>query len=262
MYNNYKWLKLEFANDSAMLLQTKKLSKKYNGLTAVQNLDFQLKQDTTRAVIGPNGAGKTTMFNLLAGVIPPTSGTVEYRGDDITELDVHKRARKGIIKTFQITNIYESSTVLENVRVAAQAKYTTFNMYSKYDDVSAALNEAESILDTLGLNSERDTIAEALSHADRRKLDLGIALATDPEVLLLDEPTAGVEPEETEKILDILKRLSNDPSITIVITEHEMDVIFELADIVTVMYQGSILAEGKPKEITENSEVQRVYLQG
>lgn len=246
----------------SVVLSTQSLTKQFGSLVAVDDVTWSIESGKTKAIIGPNGAGKSTFFNLISGVIAPTEGGVEFKGTPIAGDPEYKIARRGLIKTYQKTNIYEESTVFDNVRIAAQMKETTFNMWSKASNLSEVNERAERVLERVGLTEERDQIAGDLPHGLQRKIEIGIALATDPDIILFDEPIAGMSEDGRREILTVLQELSQDPSLTIVITEHDFDLIMNLAEEITVLHQGAILTEGTPDEISENKQVQKVYLGG
>ncbi|WP_246988291.1 ABC transporter ATP-binding protein [Halorientalis marina] len=248
-------------SDSAVL-HTEDLTKKFGELVAVDGVSWSVDAGATKAIIGPNGAGKSTFFNLVSGVLSPTSGNVSFNGEPIASKKEHEIARLGLIKTFQQTNIYEESTVFENIRIAAQMKETTFNMWARADSLTSVTERTEEILSRLGLDAERDRTASDLPHGLQRKVEVGIALATEPDVILFDEPIAGMSEEGRHEMLEVLSEISADPSLTIVITEHDFDFIMDIADEVTVLHQGAVLTEGTPDEITKNDQVQEVYLGG
>jgi branched-chain amino acid transport system ATP-binding protein len=248
------------ATSDSAILRTRDLTKRFGSLTAVDEVTWSVEPGETKAIIGPNGAGKSTFFNMLSGVFPPTSGEIEFNGESITEKQEHEIARLGLVKTYQKTNIFGESTVFENIRIAAQMNETTYNMWSKSSNMTAVNDRAEAVLDRVGLSEERDRVAEELPHGLQRKIEVGIALATDPDVILFDEPIAGMSEDGRREILTVLEELSEDPSLTIVLTEHDFDLVMNFAEEITVLHQGSILTEGTPEEITGDEEVQRVYL--
>lgn len=245
-----------------MILETVGLTKRYVSITAVDDVSWGVAEGETRAVIGPNGAGKTTMFNLLTGSLRPTNGQIVYDGIDITDKSEAARANLGIVKTSQITNIFGESTVFENIRIAAQANETVYTMHVHHSELEEVNKRAQEVLETVDLDAHQDETAAELSYGEQRKLEIGIALATEPTVLLLDEPTAGMEPEETDNMLDLFHEISNDLPMTTVITEHDIDLILNVADRITVLYQGQVLSEGRPDEIVADNDVQEVYLEG
>ncbi|HET9922596.1 MAG TPA: ABC transporter ATP-binding protein [Methylomirabilota bacterium] len=225
---------------------------------AVNRVDFQVRTGELRSVIGPNGAGKTTFFNLLTGVLPPSGGSIFFKGADITGLPAHAVSRLGIARSYQVTNIFGDLTVFENVRIAAQSRVTHYRFWGRPDSLAAVNARAEEILGQLGLAPKRHALARELSHGEQRYLEIGIALATDPDFLLLDEPTAGMSPDETQRTAAFVRRLAG--HVTIVVVEHDMEVVMGISDRITVLNYGEILAEGTPAEIRENPDVRRVYL--
>jgi len=243
-----------------MYLRTEKISKHFEALKAVDQVDFNLKEGQLKSIIGPNGAGKTTLFNLMAGVYPPTSGQVFFKEKDITRLSLHKISQLGITKTYQITHIFPSLTVFENVRIAAQSRQTSFNFWKSTHSLQEVNRRALEILEQVELIEKRDWLASTLSHGERRYLEIGIALATNPEVLLLDEPTAGMSCAETNLCAELILKLNKTLHLSIVLVEHDMSVVMGISDEVLVLNEGKTLAEGTPKEVSDNEEVQRVYL--
>jgi len=240
------------------LLESRGLTKTFGGLTAVNGVDFQVRAGELRSVIGPNGAGKTTFFNLLTGVLPPSGGRILFKGQDITGLPAHAVSRLGIARSYQVTNIFGDLTVFENVRIAAQSRVTHYRFWGRAESLAAVNARAEEILRQLGLTGKRHALARELSHGEQRYLEIGIALATDPDFLLLDEPTAGMSPDETQRTAAFVRRLAG--HVTIVVVEHDMEVVMGISDRITVLNYGEILAEGTPAEIRENPDVRRVYL--
>jgi branched-chain amino acid transport system ATP-binding protein len=240
------------------LLETRRLTKAFGGLMAVVDVNFAVERGELRAIIGPNGAGKTTFFNMIAGNLPPTRGEIYFKGQDITALPPHRRSHLGIGRSYQITNIFPDLSTLENLRVAAQSRTIHYNMWRDADTLAEVNRKAEEILRYTNLMDKWDTPAADLAHGEQRYLEIGIALATEPELLLLDEPTAGMSPEETGNTADFIRRLSKD--CTIILVEHDMEVVMGISDRITVLHYGEALAEGTPEEIRQNPEVQRVYL--
>lgn len=243
-----------------VILETRELEKDFGGLKAVQGVNFSLQRGEIRSIIGPNGAGKTTFFNLLAGKLKPTSGSILYQGKDITKLPQHKVCRLGLSKSHQITSIFPKLTVFENVRLAAQMRETTFNFWGRSDKLPEVNRHTEAILEQVGLEGKHDVVADSLPYGDQRYLEIGITLATEPNILLLDEPTAGMTPVETQDTVKLVQKLAQ--NLTIVIVEHDMSVVMGISHLITVLHDGSVLAEGSPEQIHHNSEVQRVYLGG
>ena len=242
-------------------LRTTDLSRTFSGFKAVSGVTLEIPAGGVRTIIGPNGAGKTTLFNLLSGLLPPSAGKIFYGDRDITALEPHRRARLGIARSFQITNIFGKLSVYENVRLAAQAVYdgkTGFFFRSR--SMRGVAAKAESVLDDIGLGAAADAPAETLSHGDQRRLEIGLVLATDPRVLLLDEPLAGMSPTETQATVDLIGRIGD--GRTIVLVEHDIDVVMRISTTITVMQTGQILAVGTPQQIRENEAVQRAYLGG
>ena len=246
------------ANGDGLLLESRELTKHFGGLTAVNQVDFQVRRGELRAVIGPNGAGKTTFFNMLTGVLPPSRGRIFFKGRDITRLPAHEVSRLGIARSYQITNIFGDLSVFENIRVAAQSRATHYRFWRDADRLEEVGQRAEEILALLGLEAKRHLPAATLSHGEQRYLEIGIALATEPDFLLLDEPTAGMSPEETRQTAAFVRTLAG--RVTIVLVEHDMEVVMGISDRITVLNYGEVLAEGTPAEIRENPDVRRVYL--
>ena len=243
------------------LLEAMNLSKVFGGLVAVDNVSIAIRKQTMHAIIGPNGAGKTTLFNLLSGVMPPTTGQVFYKGNDITHVYPQKRAHLGIGRSFQITNIFPNLTVLENIRLAAQAMgKDNFKLFKLADSFSQYIEKAEEVISTVGLTGREWILARNLPHGEKRKLELGIMLACDPELLLFDEPTAGMSSEQVPELMEIINKVVHEKERTAILVEHRMDMVMSISDTVTVMNQGRILAEGSPHEIANNKLVQTAYL--
>jgi branched-chain amino acid transport system permease protein len=245
----------------AAVLVTRGLTKRYAGLTAVEDISFELREGEIRAVIGPNGAGKSTFFNMLANVIPPTMGTIEFHGENISGLGATLTCQRGISKSFQINQIFPSLTVRENIMIPTLARqYGKFNMsmLKPVADDAPANASIEETAQSVQLASRLDTPATELAYGEKRRLEIGLALATRPRVLLLDEPTAGMSPSERLDTVQLLKRIA--AATTIIIVEHDMDVVFGLADRVTVLFNGRKIAEDSPEAIQANPEVRAAYL--
>jgi branched-chain amino acid transport system ATP-binding protein len=234
------------------------LSIRFGGLAALSDVNFALARDEVRAVIGPNGAGKSTFFNCLTGVLRPTSGRIIFNGDDITGLRSNLISQKGIARSYQITNILPNATVLENARIAAQSRRHGWNMIAHHSAFPDINGKAEAALSSVGLLGKAHELASNLSHGEQRNLEIGIALATEPKLLCLDEPTAGMSAAETNETKELIRRIAKD--LTILIVEHDMEVVMELCHRITVLHYGRILAEGTPEEIQENPKVLEVYL--
>ena len=246
-----------------VILETRNLRKEFGGLVAVDDVSIQIHERTLHSIIGPNGAGKTTLFNLLSGTLPPTAGQVFFQGQDITRLPPHRIAHLGIGRSFQITNIFPNLTVLENIRLAAQAMGgDNFKLFQDASGFVRYLDTATAVASRVGLEGRELYLASALPHGDKRKLELGIMLASNPKVLLLDEPTAGMSSEQVPALLDIIHSIMALGDKTVVLVEHRMDMVMSISDHVTVMHQGRVLAEGAPQEIAGNETVQSAYLGG
>ncbi|MFN7035730.1 MAG: ABC transporter ATP-binding protein [Bellilinea sp.] len=247
--------------EGEILLEAKNLRKEFGGLVAVDDVDIQIRERTLHSIIGPNGAGKTTLFNLLSGMMRPTRGHVFYRGRDITNLPPHRIAHLGIGRSFQITNIFPHLTVLENIRLAAQALgKDNFRLFRPAGSFRQYEEKAYAVVKRVGLQGREFDLALNLPHGDKRKLELGIMLAGEPQLLLLDEPTAGMSSEQVPALLEIIHSIMADGDKTIVLVEHRMDMVMSISDRITVMHQGQILAEGAPQEIARNQTVQSAYL--
>jgi branched-chain amino acid transport system ATP-binding protein len=235
------------------------MSKSFGGLMAVNSVSLCLEHGARRALIGPNGAGKTTLFNLISGALNPTAGRIVYCGEDITHLRSYRRAALGIARTFQITNLFPKLTVLENILLACQAlERTKFVMFRPLSSYRRLMDRAVELLKQFELWEKQNELIKNLSHGDQREIEVALALAGQPRLLLLDEPTAGLSPAETHDLTLLLKKL--DPAITILLIEHDMDVAFEFAESITVLYQGKMLAEGNKEEVRSNPMVQQIYL--
>ena len=246
------------AESGEAILRTEGLGMRFGGLTALNDVNFAVRKGEIRAIIGPNGAGKSTFFNCLTGVLRPTSGRILFDGGNITGLPPNRISQQGIARSYQITNILPNATTLENARIAAQSRRHSWSMLSHHRAYRDIMEKAEAALATVGLSGKRDELAGNLSHGEQRTLEIGIALATEPKVLCLDEPTAGMSAAETHDTMQLVRRIAKD--LTILIVEHDMQVVMELADRITVLHYGEILAEGTPQEIQENPRVLEVYL--
>jgi branched-chain amino acid transport system ATP-binding protein len=248
---------------SEIIFQTINLRKEFGALVAVDDVNMSVRTNSLHAIIGPNGAGKTTFFNLLSGNIEPTSGQVIFKGRDITHQPVHRTIHFGIGRSFQITNIFPSLTVFENIRLAAQAmgkdNFKFWQAASAFKQYEARTWE---VIEKVGLKDRAMASAKTLPHGDQRKLELGMILAPDPEVLLLDEPTAGMASEQVLELIALIQDIQKAGNKTVLLVEHNMNVVMSVSDAITVMHQGKVLAEGTPAEITANKEVQTAYLGG
>jgi len=243
------------------VLEVRNVSKSFGSLVAVRDVSIAVKQGELRAVIGPNGAGKTTFFNLISGFFPPSAGSILFDGVDITAMPAHKRVRGGMARTFQITEIFPELSVAENVRIAAEvAAGYRLRPWLGRGEAAALHSHIEEILGLAGLETKGERLVGELAHGDQRAAEIAMALALKPRLLLLDEPTAGMGDQETYEIAQLIQRLHRESKLTIVLIEHDMRVVFHLADRITVLDQGRFLAEGSPQEIAANEAVQAAYL--
>jgi branched-chain amino acid transport system ATP-binding protein len=243
---------------SVPILKTELLSVRFGGLAALSQVNVEVARGEVRAIIGPNGAGKSTFFNCLTGVLRPTSGRIIFDGDEITGLRSNMISQKGIARSYQITNILPNATTLENVRIAAQSRHHAWNMVSHHSAFADINDKAEAALSAVGLLDKAYELASNLSHGQQRNLEIGIALATEPKLLCLDEPTAGMSQVETNETMELVQRIGE--NLTILIVEHDMAVVMGLCDRITVLHYGRVLAEGTPEEIQQNPKVLEVYL--
>ncbi|MGQ4809427.1 Arginine transport ATP-binding protein ArtM [Candidatus Entotheonellaceae bacterium PAL068K] len=233
------------------LLELHAVTKYFGGLAAVKGIDLTLLRGQHQAIIGPNGAGKTTLLNLIMGRLQPTSGHIRFRGQEITGLSSHARARQGMAKTFQKPQLFAALTAFENVRAAVHVGH------SGWRHTRSVQQETRDLLRRLDLADKARLLASELSHGDQKRLDLGMALGRRPALLLLDEPTAGLSHVETNQMIQLIQRLTE---TALILVEHDMKVVMALADAITVMHQGAVLARGTPDEIRANQQVQEVYL--
>ncbi|HEX9326620.1 MAG TPA: ABC transporter ATP-binding protein [Reyranella sp.] len=242
-----------------MLLRVEAVTKSFGGFVAVRDVNLSVDRGRTACVIGPNGAGKSTLFNLITGHLQPTRGQVFFGDRDITGRSPHAICQMGIGRSFQRTNIFPRLSVFDNVQVAVLShQRRTLNMLAP----ARALvhDETMALLDAVGLAGEERSTSGTLSYGLQKQLELGIALASEPQVLLLDEPTAGMSPQETADTIALIGRIVRDRGLTLLFTEHDMDVVFSIAERITVLHQGAVLAEGTPEEMQNNEDVQRIYL--
>jgi branched-chain amino acid transport system ATP-binding protein len=254
---------MEGAMTAEIIFETINLRKAFGALVAVDDVNMKVRRNSLHAIIGPNGAGKTTFFNLLSGNIEPTAGQVIFKGRDITHQPVHRTIHFGIGRSFQITNIFPNLTVFENIRLAAQALGgDNFKFWQAASAFKRYENRTWEVIEKVGLKDRAQTFARTLPHGDQRKLELGMILATDPEVLLLDEPTAGMASEQVPELIALIQDIQKAGNKTVLLVEHNMNVVMSVSDAITVMHQGRVLAEGSPSEITANKEVQTAYLGG
>src|SRR5688572_2377470 len=235
------------------MLETRGLGRAFGALQAVADVSLAVPPGELRAVIGPNGAGKTTLFHLISGLLPPTSGRVLFRGDDVTALAAPARCRRGISRTFQITSIFPELTVLENVRMAIQLKGAgNFQLLGGAALLDATERRARESLQFLGLAERAPEAAATLPHGDQRLLEIAMAVAQAPDLLLLDEPTQGLSPEDTAATVAVIRQIARERHLTIVLVEHDMDVVFDLADRISVLHFGRLIAEGTAAEVRAN----------
>jgi branched-chain amino acid transport system ATP-binding protein len=243
------------------ILRTEHVSRSFGGLQAVRDVSIQIERGAFHSIIGPNGAGKTTLFNMLSGALRPTAGQVFLRERDITGMPLHRVAHLGVGRAYQITSLFPNLSVLENVRLAAQAKGgDSFKLWRASGSLRRYLERAEQVIALVGLRGREQALASTLAHGDKRKLELALLLAGDPELLLLDEPTAGMASSQVPELIAIVEQLRRSGERTIVLVEHRMDVVMAVSDRITVMHQGAVLAEGGPREIAADTRVQQAYL--
>jgi branched-chain amino acid transport system ATP-binding protein len=243
------------------IIRTENLGKYFGKMAAVHEVTLTLQEGLFTSVIGPNGAGKTTLINLLSGYLLPDRGKILFRGNEITRLGPDKRVRMGISRSFQVMNIFPRMTVFQNILLPVLSRLNkTSSAFSSLLGQKEAVGEAERILGEVWLKEERDFPAGELSHGDQRLLELGIAVASNPQICFLDEPSSGMNPIERIKVLELVKKLAEERKTTFIIVEHDMDIVFALSDWIVVMNRGEILAEGRPDEIRANREVRETYL--
>ena len=253
------------SDGSEAILRTDGLLKEFGNFAAIDDVSIAVEPGEFRSVIGPNGAGKTTLFNLISGALPVTEGTVTFQGEEITDLPPEQRIRRGMARSFQISNIFGGLTVRENVRLAAQALHreeyslreALFRPTDRYDGINA---DTDRILDRIGLAGVAEETAASLPYGDKRRLEIGVVLATEPELVLFDEPTAGMGPEETQNTIDLIEEVLVDQ--TLILVEHDIELVMDLSDRITVLHRGEVLSEGTPEEIAEDEAVRDAYLGG
>ena len=251
------------ANSTEPIIETKDLTIRFGGHVAVDNVNFKMEPFTLKSIIGPNGAGKTTFFNMLTGQYKPTDGKVFLKGQDITGLSPANRTKLGMGRSFQLTNIFPQLSVIENVRVAIQSREGFgLNFWRSYLHFSEAEDEAYELLQEVLLDEKWSATSAELTHGEKRKLEIAILLALKPEILFLDEPTAGMGQEEVPAILELLQRIKDARDRTMLLVEHKMDMIMSLSDAIMVLQEGRIIADGEPDEIYRSEAVQEAYLGG
>lgn len=242
------------------ILQAKNLSKNFGALTAVNDVSLEIGLGV-HSIIGPNGAGKTTLFNLLSGFLEPSSGQIFYLGQEITNLPPYKISRMGLARSFQITSIFPDLSVYENVRIAVQSRLrASYNFLLSFKGLRGVDEKAKDTLARVGLSDFADTKARNLSYGLQRSLDIGISLATNPKLILLDEPTSGMDQQDCKQVIGLISEFSR--KVPVVLIEHNIDIVLSISDVVTVLYQGVVLEEGTPSEIQKSEKVQSAYLGG
>ncbi len=245
--------------NNQVVLKIEGLCKAFGSVRAVDGVDLIIEEKSLTSIIGPNGAGKTSLFNLITGYLHPNSGSILYYGKQISGHPTQKIARMGISRSFQVTNIFHSMTTFENIQIAYLSHLRkNFDLVSKFQRLGR--ENVARILKTVGLKERSEISAGSLSHGDQRALEIGIALASEPKLLLLDEPTSGMSSWETIKVTELIKGIVQEKGITVLFVEHDMKVAFGISDKVVVMHQGRVLVEGSPEEVRKNPEVRRVYL--
>lgn len=243
------------------LLQVRDLTKSFDGFHAIDGISLTVDANQVHSIIGPNGAGKTTLFNLLTGAISATSGQIVLDGTDVSDTADHERPYLGISRSYQITNVFEKMTVFENVQTAVAVYHTNYyDLVSPLADDEQVTERANEILDRLDLREESESKASLLSHGDKRLLEIGMALASNPRLLLLDEPTAGMDAGETKRTVNLIEELAEE--LTVILVEHDIESVMRISDTITVLEQGQVIADGTPKEIRQNQRVQEAYLGG
>jgi branched-chain amino acid transport system ATP-binding protein len=242
-------------------LETRGLTIRFGGHVAVDAVSCAFVPGTLTAIVGPNGAGKTTYFNLISGQLKATAGEVFLHGENLSAMPAPLRTRRGIGRAFQLTNLFPNLTVLENVRLAVQSRARLgLNLWSVWSGHRALIGKAEEVLEMVALADKRDVAASALPHGDQRKLEVAILIALEPEVFMFDEPTAGMSVDEVPVILDLIRKLKGDRDKTILLVEHKMDVVRELADRIIVLHNGALVADGEPEAVIASPVVQEAYL--
>jgi branched-chain amino acid transport system ATP-binding protein len=244
---------------SEPVLEVRGLAKSFGGVQAVAGVDLSMPRGEIRALIGPNGAGKTTFFNMLTGQLSADTGEVRFKGQRLSGLAPHAVWRRGVSRTFQITATFVTLSAVENVQVALQShRRRTYALFAKADGLER--EAARALLAQVGLDAQAERPAGVLAYGDLKKLELAVALANGPEVLLLDEPTAGMAPAERGVLMALTQRIARERGLTVLFTEHDMDVVFAVADRIMVLHQGRVIAEGRPAEVRADAQVQKVYL--
>jgi branched-chain amino acid transport system ATP-binding protein len=240
------------------VIETRGVHKRFGGFTALKDVSVKVPRGKLTSIIGPNGAGKSTFFNLLSGGLAPSQGKVFFEGRDITGLDPHEYARIGIAKSFQITNLFPNFTALENVRIALQAHVSRYNLWRRREELPQLQERSVELLALVGLADRSSRLARELAHGQQRALEIAVALAAAPKLLLMDEPTAGMSPEETKTMMELIQRLARER--TVVLVEHKMKMVMGISEHIVVLHHGELLAQGSPDSIRNNETVKAVYL--
>jgi branched-chain amino acid transport system ATP-binding protein len=244
---------------SEVLLHVDQLVKRFGGLTATDHAELTVKKGTIHALIGPNGAGKTTLIHQISGALQPDEGVIRFCGSDVTAMPMDQRARIGLVRSYQITSIFKRLSVLDNIALSVQARSgSSFRFWRSARAENERYAQAAAVAERCGLGARLDTISGALSHGEQRQLELGLALATQPKLLLLDEPMAGMGPDESENMVALLESLRGE--LTILLVEHDMDAVFRLADTISTLVFGKVIATGTAQQIKDNPDVKRAYL--
>lgn len=246
-----------------VILRVENVKKAFGGLVVLKDVNLVLKRGTFKSIIGPNGAGKTTLFNLISGVMKPTDGKIFFNGSDITGMASHKITQLGLGRSFQVTNIFPGSTVHENLRIVAQAKDSSkYNLVRDYRNYKSFIEKADEILEQVKLEGKGEMMASELSHAEQRKLEIGMQLALDSELILFDEPTAGVSLEEVPALIDIMRDIKEQQKRSVLLIEHKIGMIMEISDTIAVLQNGVMIADDTPEVIRNDKRVQEAYLGG
>jgi branched-chain amino acid transport system ATP-binding protein len=241
------------------VLSLENLSKRFGGVVAVDRVDLEVAEGEVHALIGPNGAGKTTLIHQISGSLGCDSGAIRFRQRDITRLPAHERVRTGLARSYQITSIFRRFSVLDNLALAVQARSgTSFSFWKPLAAETTLFDEARALAGQVGLSKRLDLLASSLAHGEQRALEVGLALATRPQLVLLDEPMAGMGPEESKRMIELIGRIR--AQVTVLLVEHDMDAVFRLADRISVMVNGRLIATGVPHEIKNNPDVRKAYL--
>jgi branched-chain amino acid transport system ATP-binding protein len=243
---------------SQVILRTRGVGKVFGKFVALNNISAEFPKGAITSIIGPNGAGKSTYFNLLSGAFAPSSGSVEFEGRDVTGIAQHRFAHMGVAKSFQITNVFPQLSTRENIRVGLQALVSRYDIWRRRDNLPGLTEQADELLALVGLWEARERTAKSLAHGQQRALEIGMALASRPRLLLLDEPTAGMSPEETRVMMDLIVKLARER--TVILVEHKMKLVMGISDRILVLHHGELLAEGTPTQVRQDEAVKRVYL--